>query len=101
VELATIVERVAGNGYRATGADGLALGLSAVGETQAEALQKLGDLVQERITTGAAIVPLHVPPAAHPLAQDAGYLRDDPLLDAWKKAMADARWRLEEDPDTP
>jgi hypothetical protein len=101
VELATIVERVAGNGYRATGADGLALGLSAVGVTQAEALQKLGELVRERITTGAAIVPLQVPPPSHPLAQDAGYLRGDPLLESWKEAMAEARRRLDEDPETP
>jgi hypothetical protein len=96
VELATIVEPITGNGYRAIGAGGLSLGLSAEGATALEALANLGKLVQARITTGAAIVPLQVP-LAHPFAQDAGYLRDDPLLDDWKKAMAEARWRLDEE----
>jgi hypothetical protein len=97
VELATIVEPITGNGYRASGAGGLSLGLSAEGATPGEALANLGKLVQARITTGAALVPLQVPPP-HPFAQDAGYLRDDPLLDDWKNAMADARRRLDEEP---
>ena len=97
MELATIVEPIGGNGYRAIGAGGLSLGLSAEGATQLEAIEKLGKLVQARITTGALIVPLHVP-RPHPFAQDAGYLRDDPLLDAWKEAMTEARRRLDEDP---
>jgi hypothetical protein len=97
VELATIVEPIIGNGYRAIGAGGLSLGLAAEGATPAEALANLGRLVQARITTGAAIVPLQVPPP-HPFAQDAGYLRDDPLLDDWRKAMAEARRRLDEEP---
>jgi len=53
VELATIVEPVMGNGYRAIGAGGLSLGLSAEGATPSEALANLGKLVQARITTGA------------------------------------------------
>ena len=97
VELATIVEPIMGNGYRASGAAGLSVGLSAEGATALEALANLGKLVQARITTGAAIVPLEVPPP-HPFAQDAGYLRDDPMLDDWRKAMAEARRRLDEDP---
>jgi hypothetical protein len=97
VELTTIVEPVMGNGYRAIGAGGLSLGLSAEGATPSEALANLGKLVQARITTGAAVVPLQVP-APHPFAQDAGYLRDDPLLEDWKRAMAEARRRLDEEP---
>ena|SRR3989442_8461638 len=101
MELPTIVERIAGNGYRAIGAGGLSVGLSAEGATPTEALDKLGELVKTRITTGAEIVSLSVPSGPHPWSGDAGYLRDDPLLAAWRNAMEEARRRLDDDPNTP
>ena len=100
MELSTILEPIAGNGFRATGAGGLSLGLSAEGATQSEAMANLGKLIEDRITTGAEIVSLNVP-RPHPFALDAGYLRNDPLLDAWKSAMAEARRSLDVDLGEP
>jgi len=100
VELSVLIEPVAGNGYRATGTGGLTAGLTAEGTTREEAINKIGELLQSRITAGAEILPLRVAATGpHPWSQDAGYLRGDPMLDAWQKAMEEYRQRLDEDPD--
>jgi hypothetical protein len=63
-------------------------------------MDKLGELVQSRIRNGAEIRPLHTPDAGpHPWSQDAGYLRGNRLVGAWRKAMEEYRRQLDEDPD--
>jgi len=99
MELAVLLEPVAGNGYRAIGTEGLTVGLSAEGATREEALEQLGKLVEARVAKGAEIRPLQVPAGPHPWSRFAGSLRDEPLFDAWKQAMEDYRRRLDEDPD--
>lgn len=100
MELSILIEPVAGNGYRATGTGGLTAGLTAEGTTREEAINKIGELIQSRITAGAEILPLPAPAKGpHPWSQDAGYLRGDPMLDAWRQAMEDYRQRLDENPD--
>jgi hypothetical protein len=49
VEVLVIIEPVTGNGYRATGAGGLSLGLSAEGATAAEAIGRLAEQVRMRV----------------------------------------------------
>ncbi len=99
MEVPVIVEPLAGNGYRATGAGGLSVGLTAEGATPAEAIDRLAVQVHARLSAGAELVQLSVPVGAAPWKQDAGYLRDEPLYEAWREAMEENRRRLDEDLD--
>ena len=54
MQIPVLVERVAGNGYRARGAE--PLGFVAEGPTRETALAKLKELVQARLRQGAEIV---------------------------------------------
>ncbi len=96
MEIPVFVEPVAGNGYRAE-----TCGLSADGATREEALSSLNRLLQERVKAGAQIVPLQVPWPEPPWAEFRGFLRGDPMFEAWKQAMADYRRQMDEDPDVP
>lgn len=98
VDVPVLIEPVGDNGYRATGAGGFSVGLTADGATPAEAMQRLADQVRLRVTAGATLTELSVAPAPAPWAQDAGYLRDDPLYEPWREAMEAHRRALEEDP---
>lgn len=99
MEVPIIIEPVAGNGYRATGAGGLSVGLTAEGATAAEAIDRLADQVRMRADAGATLAELNVATTAAPWSQDAGYLRDDPLYEPWRAAMDEYRRRLDEDPE--
>jgi hypothetical protein len=99
VEIPVIVEPLAGNGYRATGAGGLSVGLTAEGASPAEAMDRLAVQVQARLTAGAELAQLRVPADMARWKQDAGYLRDEPLYEPWREAMEENRRKLDEDPD--
>ena len=99
MEIPVIIEPVNGNGYRAIGAGGLSLGLTAEGATAAEAIDRLANQVQMRVNAGAKLAELSVAMAAAPWMQDAGYLRDDPLYEPWREAMEEYRRQLDEDPE--
>jgi hypothetical protein len=99
VDVTVIIEPVAGNGYRATGAGGLSVGLTAEGATSAEAIDRLAVQVQARVTAGAELAQVSVVVGASPWKQDAGYLRDEPLYGPWREAMEEYRRGLDEDPD--
>ncbi len=94
-----IIEPVSGSGYRVTGAGGLSVGLTAEGTTPAEAIDRLAEQVRTRVQAGAQLAQLTLPAGAAPWKQDAGYLRDEPLYDAWREAMQEHRRRLDEEPD--
>jgi hypothetical protein len=98
VEVPVIIEPVTGNGYRATGAGGLSVGLTAEGATAAEAIDRLVDQVRMRVDAGAKLAELSVAAGAAPWKQDAGYLHDDPLYEPWREAMEEYRRQLDEDP---
>jgi hypothetical protein len=99
VEIPVLIEPVVGNGYRASGSSPFPFTVE--GSTEEEALRKLHDLIDARLAAGAQVVPLLVSSAEHPWAPFAGKLRNDPMLEAWKQAMADYRRQVEEDPDIP
>jgi hypothetical protein len=99
VEVPSIIEPVTGNGYRAIGAGGLSVGLTAEGANAAEAIDRLADQVRMRLNAGAKLAELSVGPGMAPWMQDAGYLRDDPLYEPWREAMEEYRRRLDEDPE--
>jgi hypothetical protein len=97
VEAPVIIETVAGNGYRATGAGGLSVGLTAEGATAAEAIERLAEQVRTRVNAGAKLTELSVVAGWAPWKQDAGYLRDEPLYEPWREAMKEYRRKLDED----
>jgi hypothetical protein len=94
-----IIELVTGDRYRVTGAGGLSVGLTAEGATAAEAIDRLADQVRMRVDAGATLAELDVAAGAAPWKQDAGYLHDDPLYEAWRAAMEEYRRQLDEDPE--
>lgn len=99
MEVPVIIEPVTGNGYRATGAGGLSVGLTAEGATVEEAIDRLADQVRMRVNAGAKLADLDVAASAAPWKQDAGYLRDEPLYEPWRAAMEEYRRQLDEDPE--
>jgi hypothetical protein len=99
VEVPVIIETVAGNGYRVTGAGGLSVGLTAEGATAAEAIDRLADQVRARVNAGAKLTELSFDAASAPWMQDAGYLQDEPLCEPWRDAMEEYRRKLDEDPE--
>lgn len=99
VDVPVIIEPVTGNGYRATGAGGLSVGLTAEGATAAEAIDRLAEQVRMRLNAGAKLAELSVAADSAPWQQDAGYLHDEPLYEPWREAMEEYRRKLNEDPE--
>lgn len=96
MEIPVVIEPVVGDGYRAKTGD--LLGLTAEGPTAAEALSGLQKLVAQRVASGTQLAQLTVP-GGHPWAPFAGDLQGDPLLEDWKRSMAEYRQAIENDPD--
>lgn len=94
-----IIEPVTGNGYRAIGAGGLSVGLTAEGATADEALNRLAEQVRIRLDAGATLTELSADASTSSWRQDAGYLRDDPLYNPWREAMEEYRRKIDEDPE--
>jgi len=102
MEIPVLIEPVAGNGYRAK--CGEPLPITAEGRTRDEALANLRRLVQERVAAGAEVAALKVSgnDAANPWVEFAGiYDPDDPVVQAWEKAMAEHRRKIDEHPERP
>jgi hypothetical protein len=97
MQIPVLIERIARNGYRARGGEPFAL--SARGSTPEEALAKLRTKLQARLKNGAAIVGLEVGAASDPWLAFAGMFKDDPLIEDWKKSVAEYRRKVDEDPD--
>jgi len=98
MQIPVLVESVAGNGYRARGGEPLAL--SAEGATRHEALEKLRELIRQRLSAGAEIVPLELPVKDNPWLQMAGMIDlEDPLVKEWTQIMEENRRKADEDPD--
>jgi hypothetical protein len=97
MQIAVVVEPVAGNGYRARGD---VLGLSAEGPTREAALASLRDQLQDRLREGTEIVPLEVAPA-NPWIEFAGMFKGNPLIDDVERIIAENRQSDEADPAYP
>ena len=97
MEIPVLIEPVAGNGYRAKPLDLSALcGEGATGE---EALKKLKEEFDRNLPAGARIIPLDLAEPVSPWESQAGWLKDDPMLEAWKEAMAEYRTKKDQEPD--
>jgi len=71
------------------------LGVQIEAPTREAAIEKLRELIDRRIQAGAEVVGLEISSSKHRLAPFAGMLKDDPLLQSWKKAMAEYRVNAE------
>lgn len=99
MDVPVIIEPIIGKGYRATGAGGLSVGLSAEGATAEEAIDRLAEQVRSRFHEGARIAELSDPAREASWKQDAGCLQDEPLYEAWRNAIEANRRKLDEDPE--
>jgi hypothetical protein len=98
VDIPVLVTKVAGNGYQAKGGEPFAL--TAEGATQEEAVAKLGDLIHERLGSGANRLTLWVRVSENPWLRMAGTLDpDDPMVQEWKQIMEENRRAADLDPD--
>lgn len=97
MQIAVVIEPVAGNGYRAQGD---VLGLSADGPTREAALAGLREQLQDRLRQGTEIIGLEVAPV-NLWVEFAGMLQGNPLFDDVQRIMAENRQRDEADPDYP
>lgn len=98
MQIAVLVERIKGNGYRATGKEPFAV--SARGATRAEALAKLRAKIQTRLKNGTELVGLEVGSQPDPWMEFAGMFKDDPWIDDWKKSVEDYRKKKDSEPDS-
>jgi hypothetical protein len=94
MEIPIIVEPTGDNAFRAS--SGGLWGLEVEAPSRDEAIQKLRELIDCRLDAGAELFELEIRDRAHPLAQFAGMLKDDPLLQPWKDAMAEYRQGTED-----
>ena len=99
MDIPILVEPTSANQYRASTGEPLQLETEA--PTRDEAIQKLRELIDHRVEAGAEVIALPVGSSVHPLAPFAGMLRDDPLAEPWKQAMAEYRDQSDDAPDTP
>lgn len=99
MEISVLVEPVAGNGYRAHGAE--PFGVSAEGGTREEAIAKVQQLCQARLSGGAELVTVDVGPPPHPWLPFAGMFKDDPDFQEVQEIMAENRRRMDEDDAIP
>ena len=85
-----LIEPVEGQGFRVS--TGSPLNLSAEAATRDEAITQLRLQIARRYAAGAEIEELDVgPKGIHPSAKFVGTLKDDPLLDQWREAVAEYR----------
>src|SRR5437773_2513765 len=89
MDIPVLVEPLANNGFRAVTGDPLRLETEAA--TREEAIEKLRRLIECRVAGGAEVVALSVGTSMHPLAPFVGMLKEETLVEPWKKAMADYR----------
>jgi hypothetical protein len=97
MELPVLIQPVAGNGYQARVGD--PFGWVAEGATAEEALRNLKALAAQKVANGTRIATLHISISEHPWLRWAGTLKDDPLLEEWKQAVAEYRQAIENDPE--
>jgi hypothetical protein len=99
VELPVLVEPIAGNGYKASGT--FPFEFTTEGTTRDEAVQKLKQLIQNRLTNGAELISLEVQRSDSPWVRIEGVYRDDPLFDEWQAAIAEYRRQVDLEAEQP
>ena len=100
MKIPVLIEPLPGERFRASGA---AWEMSAEGRTSEEALDRLRQEIQQRLSHGSQVTFLDTEQLApdskseHPLARFAGCMKDDPLYDEWQAAVAEYRASCDRD----
>ena|SRR5438034_2653999 len=99
MNIPVLVERLPDNRYRAKSGEPFAL--SAEGNTDAEAVSNLKQLLHAKLTNGTRLASVELPtPEENPWVAGAGCLKDDPLFEEWQDAIRENRRReAEADPE--
>src|SRR5262249_21211737 len=94
-----LIERVGKNGFRATSGEPLPLSVEA--PTREAAVAKLKKRLSKRLRSGAELisVELATPSEQNPWVEFAGMFKDDPLIEDWKRSMAEYRRQKDAEPD--
>jgi predicted RNase H-like HicB family nuclease len=99
MKLPVLIEKVPGNGFRASG--GEPLSLCAEGTTRDEAISRLEVLIAHRLAAGAELIDLDVQSAKQHFTPVPGWSDNDPIFDEWQQSMREYRRQVEDDPDRP
>jgi hypothetical protein len=97
MQIPVLVERVKGNGFRASGKSPFVV--SARGATAEEALSKLQAKIRTRLKNGTELVGLDVGTCLNPWMEFAGMHKNDPWIDDWKRSVKEYRQTVEDDPN--
>ncbi len=99
MKIPVLIEPLSEHRFRASGA---AWEMSAEGQTSEEALDRLRQEMQQRLTRGSQVTFLdtdQLGASGHPLARFAGCMKDDPLYDEWQAGVSEYRASCEQDGD--
>jgi hypothetical protein len=99
MKIPILIEPTADQRFRATGGSPLVGSVEA--DTPDEAVEKLRELIQDRVAKGAQIASIELPDGVDPWLAGAGMFRDDPLYDDWQQAIAGYRREANETSDAP
>ncbi len=99
MQVPTLVEPIAGHGFRAM--TGSPFDITVEAESRQEALRQLQESLHQRLAHGAEIVTVESGLEAHPWQKFAGGLKEHPLRDVWQKAMADYREQANQEAEAP
>lgn len=96
MEIAVVIRKVAGNGYRAT--TQMPESLAVDGASQDEVLMRMDNLIRENLA-GAQVVQLQIPDSAdqHPWRRFAGTWKDRPGIQEFMKSMREYREQVDAD----
>jgi hypothetical protein len=97
MKVPVLVQSENGNGFRAEVLPAQAL--AAEGPTAEDALKKLRGIIQAKLDEGAQFACLEFAEEQSPWLKLIGVYKDDPYLDEYKRAIADYRKQVDEDPD--
>lgn len=89
MKIPILIEATSEQRFRATGGEPFVDSVEA--ETPEAALEKMQQLIDNRVAQGARIAALDLPDDVNPWLEGAGMFRDDPLFDDWQRAIADYR----------
>lgn len=89
MQIATLIEPLAGRGFRASTRSPIEISVEA--ESRDEAIRQLQASLRARLADGSEIVNVESDVERNPWIEFAGDLADHPQLEEWKRAMQDYR----------
>ncbi len=99
MKIPILIEATSEQSYRATGGQPFAGSVEA--GTPEAALEKMRQMIDQRLARGARIVSLEFSGDVNPWLDGAGMFRDDPFFDDWQQAITNYRRKANEQDDSP